>query len=119
MSDSTMDLENLFERDMCPEESQDFEDNTDCNLSPDLLRMVEQEEKQILPHEETIETVILEEGKVLKIGTRIAEEVKQDLIELLREFKDVFAWSYQDMPGLSTDIVVHRLPIKEDCKPVQ
>ncbi|XP_040948735.1 uncharacterized protein [Gossypium hirsutum] len=45
MSDSTMDLENLFEQDMCPEESQDFEDNTDCNLSPDLLRMVEQEEK--------------------------------------------------------------------------
>ncbi|XP_040944229.1 uncharacterized protein [Gossypium hirsutum] len=30
--------------------------------------MVEQEEKQILPHEETIETVILEEGKLVKIG---------------------------------------------------
>ncbi|XP_040956084.1 uncharacterized protein [Gossypium hirsutum] len=49
------------------------------------------EEKQILPHEETIETVILEEGKVVKIGTSITEEVKQDLIELLRELKDVFA----------------------------
>ncbi|XP_052490856.1 uncharacterized protein LOC128043076 [Gossypium raimondii] len=119
MSDSTMDLENPFERDMCLEESQDFEDNTDYNLPPDLLRMVEQEEKQVLPHEETIETVILEEGKVVKIGTCIAEEVKQDLVKLLREFKDVFAWSYQDMPGLSTDIVVHRLPIKEDYKPVQ
>ena len=23
------------------------------------------------------------------------------------------------MPGISTDIVVHRLPIKEECKPVQ
>ncbi|KAA3482872.1 RNA-directed DNA polymerase-like protein [Gossypium australe] len=23
------------------------------------------------------------------------------------------------MPGLSTDIVVHRLPIKEECKPIQ
>ncbi|KAB2037976.1 hypothetical protein ES319_D03G112800v1 [Gossypium barbadense] len=23
------------------------------------------------------------------------------------------------MPGLSTDIVMHRLPIREDCKPVQ
>ncbi|XP_052490759.1 uncharacterized protein LOC128043006 [Gossypium raimondii] len=76
------------------------------------------EEKQIIPHKETVETVTLEEGKMVKIGTCIAEEIKQDLIELLREFKDVFAWSYQDMPGLSTDIVVHRLPIKEDCKPV-
>ncbi|XP_052482948.1 uncharacterized protein LOC128036115 [Gossypium raimondii] len=69
--------------------------------------------------QKTIETVILEEGKVVKIGTCIAEEVKQDHIGLLREFKDVFAWSYQDMPGLNTDIVVYHLPIKEDCKPVQ
>lgn len=28
---------------------------------------------------------------------------------------DVFAWSYQDMPGLNTDIVVHHLPLKEEC----
>nr|XP_012466212.1 unnamed protein product [Gossypium raimondii] len=101
------------------EEESEEGNNIDCNLSPDLLRMVEQEGKQILPHEETIETVILEEGKVVKIGTCIAEEVKQDLIGLLREFKDVFACLYQDMPGLNTDIVVHHLPIKEDCKPIQ
>ncbi|XP_052478401.1 uncharacterized protein LOC105789618 [Gossypium raimondii] len=56
---------------------------------------------------------------MVKIGTCMTEEAKQDFIELLREFKDVFAWSYQDMPGLSTDIVVHLLPIKEDCKPFQ
>ncbi|KAA3465493.1 RNA-directed DNA polymerase (Reverse transcriptase), Ribonuclease H-like protein [Gossypium australe] len=94
------------------------------NLSPDindtnLLRMVKQEEKKILPHEETVEVVALEEGKEVKIGTCITKEMRQDLVDLLQEFKDVFAWSYQDMPGLSIDIVVHRLPIKEDCKPVQ
>lgn len=27
---------------------------------------------------------------------------------------NVFAWSYQDMIGLETDIVVHKLPLKED-----
>ncbi|KAG8480467.1 hypothetical protein CXB51_024656 [Gossypium anomalum] len=63
--------------------------------------------------------VTLDEGKVVKIGTCIAEETKRDLVELLREFKDVFAWSYQDMPGLSPDIAVHYLPIREYCKPVQ
>ncbi|KAA3468476.1 RNA-directed DNA polymerase (Reverse transcriptase), Ribonuclease H [Gossypium australe] len=73
----------------------------------------------ILPHKETVEIVTLEEGKEVKIGTCIAKETKRDLIELLQEFKDVFAWSYQDMHGLSTDIVVHCLPIKEECKPVQ
>ena len=40
---------------------------------------------------------------------------KKELIDLLREYSDVFAWSYQDMPGLDTDIVVHRLPLREEC----
>jgi hypothetical protein len=32
---------------------------------------------------------------------------------------DVFAWSYADMPGLDIDIVVHRVPLIEGCKPVK
>ncbi|XP_052490018.1 uncharacterized protein LOC128042606 [Gossypium raimondii] len=99
--------------------SHDFEDDEDCGLSPDLLKMVERVEKQILPHRESIEIVSLEERKGVKIGSDISAKTRQYLIELLREFKDVFTWSYQDMPGLSTDIVVHCLPIREDCKPVQ
>ena len=45
--------------------------------------------------------------------------MKTKLIELLKEYKDVFAWSYQDMPGLDTDIVVHHLPLKEERPPVK
>ncbi|XP_040932082.1 uncharacterized protein [Gossypium hirsutum] len=101
------------------EEILNFEDDQGCNLSPDLLRMVEQDEKQILPYKESVEIVSLGEGQEAKIGTCITMEIKRDLIELLQEFKDVFAWSYQDMPGLDTDIVVHQLSIKEECKPVQ
>ncbi|XP_052477697.1 uncharacterized protein LOC105793435 [Gossypium raimondii] len=112
-------LESPFERNMCLEGSHDFEDNEDWGLSLDLSKMVERAEKQILPHRESIEVLSLEEGKEVKIGSVIFAKTRQDLIELLREFKDVFAWSYQDMPGLSTDMVVHRLPIREDCKPVQ
>ena len=31
----------------------------------------------------------------------------------------MFAWSYQDMPGLDMDIVVHCLPLREECAPVK
>ena len=31
----------------------------------------------------------------------------------------MFTWSYQDMPGLDTDIVVHCLPLREECAPVK
>ena len=41
------------------------------------------------------------------------------MIDLLREYSDVFAWLYQDMLGLNTNIVVHRLPLREECAPVK
>ena len=34
---------------------------------------------------------------------------------MLRDYVEIFAWSYEDMSGLDTDIVVHRLPTKEEC----
>ena len=92
------------------------------DLPPDLLRLVEQEERQILPHQEITEVVNLgteEEKKEVKIGTILSSATKKELIDLLQDYSDVFAWSYQDMPGLDTDIVVHRLPLKEECRPIK
>jgi hypothetical protein len=64
------------------------------------------------PNIEELEIVNLadkgEEPREVKIGTRCAAEQKEALIALLREFHEIFAWSYQDMPGLDTDIVVHK-----------
>ena len=40
--------------------------------------------------------------------------MKQRLIQMLCDYVEIFAWSYEDMPGLDTNIVVHNLPIKED-----
>uniref|UniRef100_A0A2N9F4B1 Integrase catalytic domain-containing protein n=1 Tax=Fagus sylvatica TaxID=28930 RepID=A0A2N9F4B1_FAGSY len=60
-----------------------------------------------------------EEPREVKIGTRCTTEQKEALIALLREFHEIFAWSYQDMPGLDTDIVVHKIPLKPECKPVK
>ena len=49
----------------------------------------------------------------------LEQSVKERLIKLLHEYVDIFAWSYRDMPGLDTDIVVHILPLKEGCSPVR
>jgi hypothetical protein len=37
---------------------------------------------------------------------------KSVLIRLLKEYANCFAWEYQEMPGLSRELVEHRLPIK-------
>ena len=37
------------------------------------------------------------------------------MVALWKEQVDTFAWSCQDMPGSDTDVVVHKLPWREDC----
>ena len=86
------------------------------------MRMVEQEEKVIEPHEESTEMVNLgtkENRKEIKVGTAMEDKERKKLIQLLFDYADVFAWTYRDMPGLSTDIVEHRLPVKSECPPVK
>jgi len=68
---------------------------------------------------ETINVGNEEIKRELKIGTLITPEEKEELIALLRDYVDVFAWSYEDMPGLDTNIVVHRIPLVEGCKPIK
>lgn len=36
---------------------------------------------------------------------------KSNFISLLKEYINVFTWSYIDMPVLNTNIVVHKLPL--------
>ena len=57
--------------------------------------------------------------KEVKIGTNMETKIKQRLIQMLHDYVEILAWSYEDMPSLDTDIVVHRLPTKEDCPSVK
>ena len=60
-----------------------------------------------------------EDKKEVKIGTTLSPATRKELIDLLQDYSDVFAWSYQDMPSLDNDIVIHRLPLREECMPVK
>ena len=54
---------------------------------------------------------------MINLGTE--EDIKEWLIEMLHDYVEIFVWSYEDMLGLDTDIVVHRLETKEDFPPVK
>jgi hypothetical protein len=100
-------------------------DNSDeeVELPNDILEALERQDEGSKPNIEELEVMNLadegEEPKEVKIGTHFTIEKKEALIALLREFYEIFAWSYQDMPGLDTDIVVHKIPLKPECKPVR
>ena len=38
---------------------------------------------------------------------------------MFKEFRDVFAWSYEEMPGIDPSIVVHEIKTYDDAKPVR
>ena len=55
----------------------------------------------------TLETINLgndENPRPIKIGSTLNEKERKDLQELLMEFQEVFAWSYEDMPGIDLEI---------------
>jgi hypothetical protein len=51
------------------------------------------------------------------IHQNLEANYKFELIALLKEYVDCFAWNYTEMPGLSRELVEHRLPIKDGFKP--
>ena len=51
------------------------------------------------------------------VSAKLNPKYKQELIDLLKEFKYCFAWEYYEMPGLDQSIVEHRLPIKPGYRP--
>ena len=84
--------------------------------------MVTQENQEMKPHWEEIEIVNLgvgEERKEVKVGTGMTTSVWDELVVLLQNYQDIFAWSYQDMPGLNPDNVQHRLPLNPGCSPIK
>jgi len=46
------------------------------------------------------------------VNANLSFEYKADLIKLLKEYVDCFAWKYSEMPGLSHDLVEHRLRLR-------
>ena len=53
------------------------------------------------------------------ISAKLDPEYRHELVDLLKEYKDSFAWKYYEMTGLDRSIVEHQLPIKHWYRPFQ
>ena len=54
----------------------------------------------------------------ISINPLLMPREKKELVSLLKEFHDVFAWQYEEMPGLDPEMVPHALNIELGAKPV-
>ncbi|KAL0404347.1 UNVERIFIED_CONTAM: putative protein K02A2.6 [Sesamum radiatum] len=60
-----------------------------------------------------------EDPRPIYTGASPIQEEEEAYIALLHEFKDVFAWSYKEMPGLDLKVAVHHLSVKKGARPVK
>ncbi|XP_070039298.1 uncharacterized protein [Nicotiana tomentosiformis] len=60
-----------------------------------------------------------EEPRPTYLSALLAIDEESTNIELLKEFKNVFAWSYKEMLGLDPKVAVHHLAVKNGVRPVK
>uniref|UniRef100_A0A2N9J8K2 Reverse transcriptase domain-containing protein n=1 Tax=Fagus sylvatica TaxID=28930 RepID=A0A2N9J8K2_FAGSY len=60
-----------------------------------------------------------EEPRVTFMSGHLGPEEFARILKVLKKYKDCFAWSYTELPGLNRRLVEHRLPIKAGFEPYQ
>ena len=55
----------------------------------------------------------------IHIGADCNPEEIASFTSLFKEFCDVFAWSYNEMPGIDPSIVKHEIKTYDNAKPIQ
>ena len=54
---------------------------------------------------ENVDLATIDDPPSINITKELAPTEKSAMVDMSREYKDVFAWSYKDMQGLETDII--------------
>ena len=80
--------------------------------------MIEEKEEENVEALETIELVDGELMKTTMVGMTLSPEMKEKLVQFLKNNLDIFAWSHEDMPSISTKIIQHKLNVDPKKKPV-
>ena len=60
-----------------------------------------------------------DEPKTIQVGNTLTISEKDALVALLIEFKEIFVWSYEDMPRIDIDIVQHCITTDPTMKSIK
>ncbi|KAL0313661.1 UNVERIFIED_CONTAM: Transposon Tf2-12 polyprotein [Sesamum calycinum] len=85
----------------------------------DALAELEEGIKTTIDELKEVNIYDIENPRPIYISASLTQEEEGTYIALLHEFKDVFAWSYKEIPGLDPKVVVHHLSIKKGACPVK
>ena len=98
---------NSFPRGLVPLE--DIFDSNDVAKSP-----------KVAPRDDEVEECNIgteKDQKVTKIYKNLTQESKEKYIKLMKEFYDVFSWTYDNLKVYDLGVIQHTIPIQKDAKP--
>uniref|UniRef100_A0A2N9HLG9 Integrase catalytic domain-containing protein n=1 Tax=Fagus sylvatica TaxID=28930 RepID=A0A2N9HLG9_FAGSY len=84
--------------------------------------MTIEEQKILVKPSGELDTIELEDGRperTTKVGADLPPKMKESLVQFLKENKDVFAWSHEDMPGINPSIISHKLNVDPSLRPIK
>ena len=54
--------------------------------------------------------------KIIKLSKKLPAKVKEDYVNLMKKYTDVFAWIYEYLKEYDTSIIQHTIPINPGGK---
>ncbi|RVW42237.1 hypothetical protein CK203_096568 [Vitis vinifera] len=94
-------------------------DSDDDSSSVSNFNLIDQRVSPTIGDTEIVDFSTADQPRELRIGSDLSTDENDSLIQLLRSYLDVFAWSYEDMLGLDPSIVQHRLLLLPHARPVK
>jgi hypothetical protein len=84
--------------------------------------MIIEEPKTLVEPSEELNTIILDEEhpkKSTRIGVNLSPQIRESIIHFLKDNKDIFAWSHEDMPSIDPSIISHKLNVNPCRRPIK
>ncbi|KAL0427208.1 UNVERIFIED_CONTAM: hypothetical protein Slati_2895600 [Sesamum latifolium] len=67
----------------------------------------------------TVELIPGDPDKTTKVGSKMKEDVREQVINCLRKNKDIFAWTPEDLEGIDPGVITHHLNLDPTIRPVK
>jgi hypothetical protein len=88
------------------------------DVTPDAPQM--EDGHQLTIHElEEIDIVMPNDPHPVFISKHLSTKSKEEYKRFLSENRDIFVWSYEEMPGLDPSVAMHRLAMQKNYPPVK
>jgi hypothetical protein len=76
------------------------------------------QKKEVIKHNDYMEINLRspESLELINIGKGASSEERRDIENLIREYMDIFVWSYADFKAYNGEIIKRTIHLKEDAK---